>query len=322
MLGEDVIAIGNAYGYESSVTRGIISHRSRDVEVNDEQSYNDLIQIDAAINPGNSGGPLMNADGEVIGINVAIRAGAQRIGFAIPIDDARRVIARLMNVERHNLTYHGVQTQDVKHGQERKLVVQGLKNDSPASTAGMKTGDVIVKSGEVSIVDAADFERSLFGRPAGTEVPVVVLRDGHEQTLQLRLAELAVARRQPGQQTIAASPVSMTTSTATNSSTSDRCWELFGLKLETAETGFPMPGQPYRGGMRIVAVRPQSPADLNGIHSGDILVGLHIWETVSNENIEYVLNHPQLQALGPLKFYIVRQGETLFGHFRLASAQK
>src|SRR5690606_20223067 len=86
MLGEDVLAIGNAFGYEHTVTRGIISSLSRDVEVNDEQSYENLIQIDAAINPGNSGGPLLNRDGDVIGINVAIRAGAQKIGFAIPID--------------------------------------------------------------------------------------------------------------------------------------------------------------------------------------------------------------------------------------------
>jgi len=93
MLGETVIAVGNAYGYEHTMTVGIISALSRDVEVNEKQSYRNLIQTDASINPGNSGGPLINMDGEVIGINVAIRAGAQRIGFAIPIDDARTIIA-------------------------------------------------------------------------------------------------------------------------------------------------------------------------------------------------------------------------------------
>src|SRR5580765_799940 len=98
MLGETVIAVGNPFGYENTVTQGIVSSLSRDVEVNEKQGYKNLIQTDASINPGNSGGPLLNLDGEVVGINVAIRAGAQRIGFAIPIDDARRYIAVLLNI--------------------------------------------------------------------------------------------------------------------------------------------------------------------------------------------------------------------------------
>jgi len=315
MLGEDVIAIGNAYGYESSVTRGIISHRSRDVEVNEEQSYSNLIQIDAAINPGNSGGPLLNADGEVIGINVAIRAGAQRIGFAIPIDAARKVIARLMNVERHNLTYHGISTTDVKHGPERKLIIESIRADSPANSAGIKVGDVIVQSGDVAVVDGADFERSLFGRTAGTDIPLTVLRDGKPQEIHFQLAELSSSRRQPGQQVVGVSPAK----TNAPISSADRCWDLLGVRLEKVESGFPIPNQPYRGGMKVSEVRSSGPAEANGIRPGDILVGLHIWETVSNDNIEYVLNHPQLQTLGPLKFYIVRNGETLFGHFRITS---
>ena len=88
MKGEPVIAIGNAYGYEHTVTRGIISALHRNVQVSDEQKYNDLIQSDASINPGNAGGPLLNIDGQTIGINVAVRVGAQGIGFAIPIDEA------------------------------------------------------------------------------------------------------------------------------------------------------------------------------------------------------------------------------------------
>jgi len=318
MLGEDVIAIGNAYGYESSVTRGIISHRSRDVEVNEEQSYNDLIQTDAAINPGNSGGPLLNADGEVIGINVAIRANAQRIGFAIPIDSARKVIARLMNVERHNLTYHGITTKDVKQGAERKLVVESIRPDSPAVAAGIQPGDILIQAGETPIVDGADFERALFGQSAGTDIPIKLTRNGESQEVHFHLVELAGNRRRPGQQTI--NNVSISNDFKTNSSTpAEKCWDMLGLRLEKAETGFPMPNQPYRGGMRVTQVRSSGPAEANGIRAGDVLVGLHIWETVSNDNIDYVLNHPQLQTLGPLKFYIVRDGETLFGHFRLTS---
>ncbi|MCA9080437.1 MAG: trypsin-like peptidase domain-containing protein, partial [Planctomycetaceae bacterium] len=144
MLGEDVAAIGNAFGYEHSVSRGIISALGRDVEVNEHQAYRNLIQTDAAINPGNSGGPLVNIDGELIGINVAIRAGAQKIGFAIPIDDARRIIAQLISVERRQDQFHGIVTRDHKQGLDRHLVVQSVIPNSPAATAGVQPGDVIV----------------------------------------------------------------------------------------------------------------------------------------------------------------------------------
>ncbi len=89
MVGETVITIGNAYGYENTVSVGIVSALHRDVTLSDDQVYRNLIQTDACINPGNSGGPLINVDGELIGINVAVRAGAQGIGFALPIDEVK-----------------------------------------------------------------------------------------------------------------------------------------------------------------------------------------------------------------------------------------
>ena len=113
-LAEQVFAVGNPFGYGHTVTSGIVSALGRDVEVDETQAYENLIQTDASINPGNSGGPLLNLLGEVIGINVAIRAGAQRIGFAIPIDDARRTVARLLSTERLNRVSHGVYANDVK----------------------------------------------------------------------------------------------------------------------------------------------------------------------------------------------------------------
>ena len=118
MAGEPVIAIGNAFGYEHTVTRGIISALNRDVQVSETQSYDDLIQTDASINPGNSGGPLLNIDGEMIGVNVAVRAGAQGIGFAIPVDTAVRVAAELMSVERLENKWHGL-----GHAQNRRRAV-------------------------------------------------------------------------------------------------------------------------------------------------------------------------------------------------------
>lgn len=318
MLGEDVIAIGNAYGYESTVTSGIISHKSRDVEVNEEQSYEDLIQIDAAINPGNSGGPLINADGEVIGINVAIRAGAQRIGFAIPIDAARKTIARLINIERHHQIYHGVRGLDYKNGRDRKLIVQSTLENSPAAAAGIKNGDVIIKSGDVDVVDAADLERSLLGKHAGEKVEVVVRREATRETLTMEVAALSAASVVAGQKSLTAPKAPP----QTENTVAEKTWSFLGLRLEKLPNEISLVGQPYRGGLQVAEIRPNGPAYTKGIRQGDILVGLHVWETTNDENIEYVLNHPQLRTIGPLKFYIVRNGETLFGHFPLLVSQR
>src|SRR5204863_4710646 len=128
---EPVIAIGNAYGYEHTHTMGTVSHTRRDVSLNKEMSYKGLIQTDASINPGNSGGPLLNIHGELIGVNVAIRAGAQGIGFAIPVDSMIRVAADMMSIRKRNGTWHGIVGRDrVDYGDDertpfrRSLVVE------------------------------------------------------------------------------------------------------------------------------------------------------------------------------------------------------
>src|SRR4029077_2551099 len=112
MVGETVVAIGNAYGYEHTVTCGIVSAVKRDVTLNKDISYKSLIQTDAAINPGNSGGPLLNINGELIGVNVAIRAGAQGIGFAIPVDTMLRVAADMLSIRKRNGLWHGLVCRD------------------------------------------------------------------------------------------------------------------------------------------------------------------------------------------------------------------
>src|SRR5439155_6306579 len=108
MIGEPVIAIGNAYGYEHTVTDGRVSFKGRDVTLNKDMGYKNLIQTSAAINPGNSGGPLLNVFGELVGVNVAIRAGAQNIGFALPIDfvvgRSAEMVSRKRGGARHGLT--------------------------------------------------------------------------------------------------------------------------------------------------------------------------------------------------------------------------
>jgi len=317
MLGESVLAIGNAFGYTDSVTGGMVSSLSRNVEVNEKQSYKNLIQTDASINPGNSGGPLVNLDGEVIGINVAIRANAQRIGFAIPIDNARRIIAQLLSVEHLCNTQHGLMGEDVKKGLLREFRVKSTRTGSPAEKAGLISGDLISKVGSVKVADAADFERACLGQQAGTVLDMQIERKGVPQTLKMELVALS------GTPTHQIARPSQQPSPIVKVRPAERTWNMFGVRLEKLDTGERyLVGTKYRGGLRVTSVREKSPAFKNGIKEGDILVGLHLWETVNFENVSYVLDHPQLKTFNPLKFYILRGGETLYGHVQIALATK
>jgi serine protease Do len=136
MPGEPVVAVGNAYGYSHTVSRGIISALHRTVQVSDEQKYQDLIQTDAAINPGNSGGPLLNIDGEMIGINVAVRVGAQGIGFAIPVDEAMQVAGALMSVEKRERLWHGIEGESVRAETGFQFVARSIRPGVPRRRRG------------------------------------------------------------------------------------------------------------------------------------------------------------------------------------------
>jgi len=290
MIGETVLALGNAFGYEHTVTRGIISALHRDVEVSRTQQYQDLIQTDASINPGNSGGPLLNINGEMIGINVAVRAGAQGIGFAIPIDRALAIVTELLSVERVDRTWHGIVC---KGDGQRGAVVEAVHDASPAETIGVKAGDVITRIGELPVASQLDLERALLGHKAGDSVPVTIQRAGAEERLELALA--------------AARSLTL--------SVDERCWQELGLRLESVPSARVQKLQSrYRGGLLVREVRGDGPAAEQGIHSGDILVGLHVWETVTPENVTYVLDKAREDNLGPIKFYVLRGRETLFGH--------
>ncbi len=189
MIGEPVIAVGNAYGYEHTVTRGIISALHRTVKVSDSQDYKDLIQTDASINPGNSGGPLLNIDGEMIGINVAVRAGAQGIGFAIPVDIAISIAADLMTVERERSenTFHGIVS---KQGgtNSKQCVVAKIDSESPAGKAGLRLGDVITAVEENPVARGLDIERALLGHQPGDVLELTVSGYQHPVTVRLTLS--------------------------------------------------------------------------------------------------------------------------------------
>ncbi|MCA9248601.1 MAG: trypsin-like peptidase domain-containing protein [Planctomycetales bacterium] len=300
MPGEDVIAVGNAFGYEHTVTRGIISALKRTVQVSDSQQYEDLIQTDASINPGNSGGPLLNIDGEMIGLNVAVRAGAQGIGFAIPVDKVLDVAGDLLTVEKVDRHWHGLHASAASDGNPGAQVTR-IDDGSPAADSGLKRGDVIVEVDRLPVQRKLDVERAMLGRKAGEEIDLVVRRDGQRLNMSLVLGEPS-----RGPQT-----------------TEQRAWNVLGMRLRRVSAGqLEQYNSRYRGGLLVTDVREESPAARQGIRSGDILVGMHIWETVSLDNVAYVLNRSDLAELEPLKFYIVRSGETLFGHLSVAQLRR
>lgn len=300
MAGEPVIAVGNAFGYENTVTEGIISALHRTVQVSDEQTYRDVIQISASINPGNSGGPLLNINGDLIGINVAVRIGAQGIAFAIPVDQALETAATLMSHERSSNVAHGLAGTTQLLDTKPRFVVGTVRKASPADASGLLAGDIVTAVGDRRIQRSLDFERALLGHKSGDELDVQVRRK--DETMRLKLA-LGGSGGSPQR-------------APTNA---DRTWEMLGLKLETApQQVIRQVNDHYNGGLKVLAVRPDGPAAQQGIRRGDILVGMHKWETVSMENVAFILNSDEFAKAQPAKFYILRGSETLYGHLRVS----
>jgi S1-C subfamily serine protease len=201
--GEWAIAIGNPLGLDNTVTVGIISALDRSSsQVGVPEKRVSFIQTDAAINPGNSGGPLLNAKGEVIGINTAIRAGAQGLGFAIPIETAQRIADQLFTKGRVEHPYLGIKmvtlTPDlrkelnedksagVKVTQDTGVVIINVAKNSPAAQAGFQPGDIIEKVAGKPIKSAAEVQQQVEASRVGANLDVEVSRQGKRQRLQVR----------------------------------------------------------------------------------------------------------------------------------------
>ena len=184
MLGEPTIAIGNPFGLNQSVSLGVVSALHRSVHAED-RSYYDFIQTDASINPGNSGGPLLNGDGEVVGVCSAIYANAQGIGFAIPIDRALRVARELVKSGELASSFWGFDgtTPDPKNGGKPGALVTGVETDSPAAKAGLRKGDLVVRLDQSPVRDADELRFLLRDVPVGSRVTLGVMRGAWGWTL-------------------------------------------------------------------------------------------------------------------------------------------
>ncbi len=194
-VGDWVMAIGNPFGLDHTVTVGILSARGRNINAG---PYDDFLQTDASINPGNSGGPLIDMNGRVIGINTAINAAGQGIGFAIPINMAKSLLPQLLATGTVTRGWLGVQIQRVTPALAESfeldtpggaLVSQVFEN-SPAEKAKVKRGDIIVEFGGGPIDKYDDLPRRVASISPGTEVDLVVIRDGKRKTLKTVLDEM------------------------------------------------------------------------------------------------------------------------------------
>jgi S1-C subfamily serine protease len=248
MIGETVIAIGNPFGLSHTVTTGVVSAVGRSLRT-DTHAFYDLIQTDASINPGNSGGPLLNINGELIGINSAIYQNAQGIGFAIPIDRARRVVTDLIAYGEVQPPWVGFVAQDLTFGLRRQLHLGGkegggclvtlVQNDGPGDRAGLQPGDVILAVDGRPIASADEWESRLHDTPIGHILQFKIFRQGKHLTISLP-----------------AEPMS-------NKETDALAWNRIGLRVAKAQSA-----------VRVTAIRGGSPGHALGLKPGDLIVAL------------------------------------------------
>ena len=193
MIGETVIAIGNPFGFSNTVTTGVISATNRSIKV-DDAFYHDFIQTDASINPGNSGGPLLNIYGELIGINTAIYAKAQGIGFAIPINKAKRIVTDLIKYGEVIPAWIGVTVQDLDNELSQYLqatavkgvLVKKTEKSGPAFKAGIHEGDIIRSVGSRKILSQNDFNTAMSNISAGETIDISIWRDGKTKEVAVK----------------------------------------------------------------------------------------------------------------------------------------
>jgi serine protease Do len=257
-VGDWVIAIGNPFGLGHTVTAGIVSAKGRVIGAG---PYDDFIQTDAPINPGNSGGPLFDLQGEIVGINTAIVASGQGIGFAIPIDLVKPLIPQLEKTGEVTRGYLGVSIQSItpelakamKLENRQGALVADVMPNSSAAKAGIHRGDVIVGFNGAAVQDSHDLPVMVAKTPIGQEATVTLLRNGKAQEVSVTVAKMPSEKR----------------AAAESSPTSASQW---GLELQDITPQMARRrGLAEDSGVMVVGVQPGSPADLAGLQRGDII---------------------------------------------------
>ena len=270
-VGDWVVAIGNPFGFSSTVTAGIVSARKRDIRAG---PYDDFIQTDAAINKGNSGGPMLNLDGMVIGVNTAITSpsgGSVGIGFAVPASLAAPVIDQLRRFRETRRGWLGVRIQNVTDeiaaafegfGEPRGALVAAVMPDSPADQGGIQAGDIVLSFDSKQVEKMRALPRIVSDAEVGATVPVEVWRKGRVEHL-----EVVVGRLEEND------PVSA----SAGSTTSEHPVEALGLVVagpnDDLRKEFELDEEALeRGGLVVVGVAPGSDAEQKGLEAGDLII--------------------------------------------------
>jgi serine protease Do len=262
-VGEWVMAIGNPFGLSQTVTAGIVSAKGR---VIGNGPYDDFIQTDASINPGNSGGPLFSAAGKVIGINTAIIAGGQGIGFAIPINMAKGIITQLRDSGKVTRGYLGVRFQPLTADlaksfgleSEKGALIANVEKDTPAEKAGLKAGDVILEYDGKPVNEGNELPRYVAATPIDKKVKVLVFREGRKQEFTVVVGQL---KGTDPETTISGGKES----------------EKLGITVQelTGELAARLNIKDSKGGLVVTEVKPGSPAEEAGTVAGSIIVEIN-----------------------------------------------
>ncbi len=291
--GDWVVAIGNPFGLSHTVTAGIVSALGRNIG---QGPYDDFIQTDAAINPGNSGGPLLNLQGEVIGINTAINPRANTVGFSVPINMAKEILPQLRATGHVTRGWMGVYSQHITPDLAEALELQGgakgalvskVDPRGPAAAAGIERGDVIVEFDGKPIREMEDLPRLVASTGVGRAVDVVVVRDGKRESLNVKLGELEEAEAVARVESEEGGPTA------------------FGMRVQNVTPALAEQlGLEEAAGVVITSIEPGSAADEAGLRPRDVIV------EVGREPVKDVEDlHAKLAASEKGALLLVRRGD-------------
>lgn len=276
MIGETVIALGNPFGLENSVTTGVLSATNRTLNFGEGKvniEYKDLIQTDALINPGNSGGPLININGELIGINTAILHQGQGIGFAIPVDRVKQVLVNLLNFQEINKVWLGIEAEDIEPGSGGIKVID-VETDSPAAKEGVKKGDIITILDDIYINNVLEYKKYMLKKNVNDPINITLLRNQVTKKIKLILAKVPL----PSTEGLARDRLGLFIQELTPSISR-------GLGIRPIE------------GVLVSGIEENSPAYIVGIKAGYIIVRVGPYRITNLEELGVILSKVQTGEL-------------------------
>lgn len=298
-IGQWAIAVGNPFGLNGTLTVGVISATGRsNLGI---ETYEDFIQTDASINPGNSGGPLLNIYGEVIGINTAIVAAGQGIGFAIPASMAKNIVEQIIKkgtIERswlgigiQKLTPELAESMGIKKAEG--ILVNRVYENSPAEKAGIKEGDVILECNGTKLEEPSDLQKIVISVPVGSTLNLKILRDNKIININVQTSKM------PSEEKLEKAEISK---------------NILGIKVRDL-----LPKEKkeafYKFGVVITEVQPNSPADLAGLQEGDIIFTINQRQIKNTNDFKQVMN--SLKKGSIINIFLQRDDRTFYIAIRL-----